>query len=67
MSDLVAGGAAERAGILPDDLVVMAAGRIIAGTDDLHRVLASLPMGSDVVLLIVRSGQMREVTVRPQV
>jgi S1-C subfamily serine protease len=67
VSDLVAGGAAERAGILPDDLVVMAAGRIIAGTDDLHRVLASLPMGSDVVLQIVRSGQLREVTVQPQV
>ena len=60
------GGAAAVSGIQPGDLIVTAAGRIIAGTDDLHRVLAALPAGTPIVLQVVRGQQPLEITVQPE-
>ncbi len=65
VAEIVAGGPAERAGLAPGDLIVTAAGRLIGGTDDLHRVLAALPAGQEVVLEIVRGQQLLEMPVVP--
>jgi S1-C subfamily serine protease len=65
VAEVVRGGAAERAGLAPGDLIVTAAGRLIGGTDDLHRVLAALPAGEQVVLEVVRGGRLLEVPVVP--
>jgi S1-C subfamily serine protease len=59
------GGAAASAGVQAGDLIVTAAGRIVASTDDLHRVLAALPASGEVVLQVVRDERLTEITVRP--
>jgi S1-C subfamily serine protease len=65
VTEVVAGGAAAKAGLAPGDLIVTAAGRLIGGTDDLHRVLAALPAGQAVVLEIVRGPRLLEMPVMP--
>lgn len=57
---------AARAGMLAGDVIVTAAGRVIAGMDDLHRVLASVPPGQGVTLEVIRDQQLREVSVEPK-
>jgi S1-C subfamily serine protease len=59
------GGAAAKAGLQTGDLIVAAAGRIVASTDDLHRVLAAMPANGEVTLQVVRDDRLIEVTVRP--
>jgi S1-C subfamily serine protease len=59
------GGAAAKAGIQAGDLIVAAAGRIVASTDDLHRVLAALPANGEVTLQVVRDERLVEIAVRP--
>jgi S1-C subfamily serine protease len=59
------GSAADRAGILAGDWIVGAAGRIIAGVDDLHRVLTSLGSAREVPLELVRDGHRLETQVLP--
>ncbi len=61
----LAGGAAAKAGLQADDLIVAAAGRIVASTDDLHRVLAAVPASGEVTLQVVRDERLIEITVRP--
>jgi len=59
------GGAAAAAGVETGDLIVAAAGRIVASTDDLHRVLAALPPTGEVILQVVRNERLVEISVRP--
>ena len=63
--EVLPGAAASSAGLRIGDLIVSAAGRIIAGTDDLHRVLTSLPPGSSFALEIVRGRKRLELIVSP--
>jgi S1-C subfamily serine protease len=63
--EVMPGAAAASAGLRAGDLIVSAAGRIIAGTDDLHRVLTSLPPGASFTLEIVRGRQRLELIVSP--
>jgi S1-C subfamily serine protease len=71
VAEVFQGGAAAAAGLQAGDLIVSAAGRTIASTDDLHRVLASLrashtgPVAA-VPLEIVRDERHVEVAVVPQ-
>ena len=58
-------GPASAAGLRPGDWIVGAGGRIIAGTDDLHRFLAGLRAERDVTLQVVRSEKLLEVAVTP--
>ena len=60
------GGAAASAGVQGGDLVVSAAGRIVASTDDLHRVLAAVPASGEVALQVVRDERLVEIAVRPE-
>ena len=63
--EVMPGAAASSAGLRIGDLIVSAAGRIIAGTDDLHRVLTSLPPGASFALEIVRGRKRLELIVSP--
>jgi S1-C subfamily serine protease len=60
------GSPAETAGLRSGDWIVAAAGRIISSTDDLHRVLATLPSSGEVPLEVVRDERRLELTVLPQ-
>jgi S1-C subfamily serine protease len=64
--DVLPQGPASAAGLLTGDLIVSAAGRVITGMDDLHRILSSLPEGKSVILEVVREQRLQEVTVEPR-
>jgi S1-C subfamily serine protease len=59
------GGAAGRAGIAVDDLIVAINGRIIASIDDMHRLLASLPFEQPLTVSFVRNNRLEERTIDP--
>lgn len=64
--EVSARSAAGQAGICPGDWIVAVAGRIVAGIDDLHRILATLPEGRDVVLTVIRDERQIELCVCPR-
>jgi S1-C subfamily serine protease len=64
--DVLPDGAAAAAGLMPGALIVAAAGRVVATTDDLHRILSSLKEGQRVVLDVVRDQKLQEVNVEPR-
>jgi len=57
---------AASAGLRPADWIVGAGGRIVAGTDDLHRVVSSLKEEREVELQIVRNERLIEITITPR-
>jgi S1-C subfamily serine protease len=64
--DVMPHSPAAAAGVESGDWIVSAAGRIIAGTDDLHRILAALKDQQPLQLQIVRGERMVELTIRPR-
>jgi S1-C subfamily serine protease len=67
--DVLSGSAAQQAGLIAGDLIVTAAGRVITGMDDLHRILSSIPAGSTthpVILEVIRDQQLLELHVIPR-
>ncbi len=60
------GGPAAASDLREGDLIVAVNGRIIAGVDDLHRVLARLPLDRPVLLGVVREDRLLEVAVEPR-
>jgi S1-C subfamily serine protease len=64
--EVLANGPAAAAGIEAGDWIVSAGGRITAGGDDLHRVLAALKSEREVVLQIVRDERLLELAVTPR-
>jgi serine protease DegQ len=54
---------AERAGILPDDVIVALAGRLVTSIDDLHRLLMALPAEQGFELTVVRGEAQRTIHV----
>lgn len=60
------GGVAGRAGIESGDLLVAVNGRLVSGTDDLHRLLATLPADRPFVLSVVRKGQLHDFMADPK-
>jgi S1-C subfamily serine protease len=57
---------AAAAGLAPGDWIVSAAGRIVAGADDLHRTLAGLKAEKEIGLQIVRNQRLLDITVTPR-
>ncbi len=58
-------GPAEKAGIVSGDLLVTVNDRIVTGVDDLHRILARLPLDRPFVLGVIRDNRLRKVAVEP--
>jgi S1-C subfamily serine protease len=61
--EVVPDSAADRAGIRPGDWIVSAAGRIVSGIDDLHRILTALPAAQEVHIDVVRDERRIELPV----
>jgi len=66
ISDLMAGGPAERAGLAKGDIVLKAAGETIRGVDDMHRLLTGERANTELALEILRAGQLLTVRVTPE-
>ncbi|MDX1948799.1 MAG: trypsin-like peptidase domain-containing protein [Pirellulaceae bacterium] len=64
--ETLSGGAAAVAGLLAGDFIISAGGRLIAGTDDLHRVLSATAAERGVLLQVVRGSRLLEVLVTPK-
>jgi S1-C subfamily serine protease len=59
------GGPADRADVLPGDVLVTFDGRPIAGLDDLHRVLIGDRIGQEARLGLLRGQELRDLVIRP--
>jgi S1-C subfamily serine protease len=64
--DVLPRSPADAAGLVPGDWIVAAGGRIITGTDDLHRVLSGLKAEREVGLHVVRDERLIDLTVTPR-
>ena len=60
-------GLAGKAGIETGDLLIALNGRIVSSTDDLHRILATLPADQPFVLSVIRNSRMLDLTADPKV
>ncbi len=65
VTSLVADGPAAAAGALTGDVIVAAAGAVIAELDDLQRVLYEAPTGQPLTLAVLRHGERRELVAVP--
>jgi S1-C subfamily serine protease len=59
------GGPAARAGIREGDLIVALAGEPTSGIDEIHRLLAELPIGEPLSIVILRGEERKELQVIP--
>ena len=50
---------AELAGVLPDDVIVALAGRLVTSIDDLHRLLMTVPTDKGFEITVVRGDAIR--------
>src|SRR6266851_4614546 len=66
VTDVAAGGPAERAGLAKGDVVLHFAGEAIRGVDDLHRLLTAERAQTELPLEVLRAGRLLTLTVVPQ-
>src|SRR5205807_10579112 len=66
VTDVAAGGPAERAGLAKGDVVLHFADEAIRGVDDLHRLLTAERANTELPLEILRAGRLLTLTVTPQ-
>ncbi len=66
VTDLVSGGPAERAGLAKGDIILNFAGDVIRGVDDLHRLLTGERASTELVVEVLRAGQLLTRTVIPE-
>ena len=66
--EVLRGGAAQAAGLLPGDLLLAVNGRIVTEVDDLHQFLAGFPADHRraLTLLLLRDNQLLEVPIEPR-
>ena len=58
VSEILPGGAADRAGLQPDDIVVSINGRIVTSVDDIHRLLNSIPRDHELLVSLIRTDRL---------
>ena len=63
VSDVTAGGPADKAGVKPDDVVTAADDRVISDNGDLSRYIASRTPGTTVRLKVLRGGTEKTIAV----
>jgi S1-C subfamily serine protease len=61
--DVVPKSVAARAGVLPGDIIVSLAGRLVTSIDDLHRLLMTLPTEQEIELSLVRGDRLQMLVV----
>jgi S1-C subfamily serine protease len=66
VSDLAAGGPAERADLAKGDVLLRFAGEALRGVDDLHRLLTIERAQTDVTIEILRAGRLLTRTITPE-
>ena len=66
VGEIVAGGPAERAGLLAGDVLLRFAGSPVTGVDDLHRLLAAELAGHEVPVELLHAGRVETRTVVPE-
>jgi S1-C subfamily serine protease len=64
VSEVLSGGAAQRAGLQAGDLIVALNDRVVSNVDEIHRLLARLGADQAATLEIIRNGQRRQLVVR---
>ena len=61
--DIEKGSAAAAAGLRAEDWIVGLSGRVVADADDLHRLLAQLPLGQGLSVSVIRGGRTLELEI----
>lgn len=64
--ELVPGGAAEMAGLLPGDRLLTVNGRIIAEVDDLHQILSGFRTDHQFSVSVLRGNRLLEILIEPR-
>ena len=64
--EVLPGSPAADAGLLPEDLLVEAAGTQVRGVDDLHRLMTEEMIGRPIELTVVRRGEERRLSITPR-
>jgi S1-C subfamily serine protease len=65
VAGLEPGAPAQHAGLQVGDLIVTVNDRVVTSVDDLHQVLARLPVDKVIVLSVLRDDLMHEIAVQP--
>ena len=63
VANVVDGGAAQYAGILPNDVIVKINGSAVRSTNELKNIVSSSKLGDTLKLTIFRAGRTKEITV----
>jgi S1-C subfamily serine protease len=66
IQEVLPGGAAHAAGLQAEDVIVSVNGRCVTGIDDLHRLLAMLPVDRPMSVSVVRGERLLEFQVQPR-
>jgi len=66
VAEIVDGSPAHEAGLLPEDLLVEAAGRELRSVGDLQRLMTEKMIGRAIELVVVRGGQERRMSITPR-
>lgn len=66
VTEVVGGGPAQLAALRAEDLIVALDGAPVTGVADLQRMMTVSVIDTDVTLTVIRAGQRRLITVRPQ-
>jgi S1-C subfamily serine protease len=64
VESLEAGGAAERAGVEPGDVIIGYDGEEVAGVDELHRLLSEERIGKATKITLLRRAQKLELPIQ---
>ncbi len=67
VQEVLPGGPARAAGLRAEDVIVAVNGRCVSGVDDLHRLLATLPLDRPMVVQVVRDERLLELEVQAHV
>ena len=63
VSEVLDGGSAQYAGILPNDVIVKVDGSSISSTDDLRSRIAQSKVGDVLKITVFRNGKTKEISV----